>query len=109
VIPHMISFCQRVLVDVSGQNMRSRLSNASPERRRDDLVGRDLVVAKCEESAQYLSSVTTTFSQLQAIPAGEYVVVQSDATYADPGGDVARVASCDVHQFAGDLVVAITS
>ena len=75
----------------------------------DDIIGRDLVVAKCEESAQYLSSVTTTFAQLETIPAGDYVVVQSEATYTDGGGDESRVASCDVYQFAGDMLVAITS
>ena len=75
----------------------------------DVVVGREAVVAKCEESSRYLATVSTELAELRTIPAGEHVVVESVASYTEPGGEVSTVASCDVYRFAGDEIAAITS
>ncbi len=71
--------------------------------------GRDAVVDLCEQSARELADVTTTWESFRVIDAGATVVVESWATYASAGGEVSRVASCDVYDFVNRRVQRITS
>jgi hypothetical protein len=73
------------------------------------LVGRDAVVRRCEESAAYIAGVTTRFAKLEVLSGGGFVVVESEATFTDDGGDTSIVASCDVYRFSGGMLSAISS
>ncbi|HEV7656453.1 MAG TPA: nuclear transport factor 2 family protein [Mycobacteriales bacterium] len=72
------------------------------------LAGRDAVIAACRHSAEYLATATTTFSRFRAVVGADTVVVDSEATYAGADG-AARVASCDLYDFAAGRLAAITS
>jgi hypothetical protein len=72
------------------------------------VAGRDAVIETCRRSAEWLTGVTTTFTRFRLISGGDTVVVDSEAVYAGPGG-VSRVASCDIYDFAGSVLTAITS
>ena len=73
------------------------------------LHGRAEVIAAGAESAAYLAGVTTTFSRFRVVAGeGGTVVVDSEATYAGPDGST-TVASCDLYDFADDLLTAVTS
>ena len=74
----------------------------------DGAVGKERVIASCEEARSFLAGVQTTFDRVRVLPAGDAVVVETEATYVD-GEDVSRVASCDVYDFAGDRLSAISS
>lgn len=71
--------------------------------------GKDDVVALCEESANYLAGVRTTFHRFKLIEASDRVVIDSRAEYVDDDGGSSRVASCDIYDFAGGKLAAITS
>jgi hypothetical protein len=73
------------------------------------LDGRDAVVAACESSGAELAGVTTTFRALRSIASPGTVVVESLADYVDADGETSTVASCDIYDFDGDLLVRITS
>lgn len=75
----------------------------------DQLQGREQVVRHCEASAQYLANAVTTFHKFRVIAAGDFVVVDSIATYAEPEQQYSHVASCDIYQFDGELLLEITS
>ena len=69
--------------------------------------GTDDVVAVCEESAKYLARVRTTFHQFKVIEADSCVVIDSRAEYVDD--EASTVASCDIYDFTGGNLAAITS
>ena len=73
------------------------------------LVGRDAVIAKCDDLAQYLSTVSTTFSHVETTAGANHVVVESVATYTESNGEVSTVASCDIYRFADEQIMAIVS
>ena len=73
------------------------------------LEGRDAVIAKCDDLAQYLATVVTRFSHLETTAGADHVVVESVATYTESNGEVSTVASCDIYRFAGDQIMAIAS
>ena len=75
----------------------------------DPLIGKDAVIEECTESAEYLEDVTTEFREFRTIVAENAVVVDSLADYTEADGDVSTVRSCDIYDFAGGLVVRITS
>ena len=73
------------------------------------LMGREAVIRKCEESAKYLETVSTTFVKLRIIRADLYVVVDGVAEYQDNESQTSSVASCDIYQFSDEQLVEITS
>jgi ketosteroid isomerase-like protein len=73
-----------------------------------EIVGRDAVVGACDESAAYLSAVSTTFRAFEVLAGDGFVVTNSTAAYTGDG-EVSVVASCDIYRFAGDTLAAITS
>jgi hypothetical protein len=74
-----------------------------------EIVGRDAVIAACEDSAGYLRLTTTTFTAFQVMVGPDFAVVDSTAEYVDTDGDRSVVASCDIYRFSGEQLVAITS
>jgi hypothetical protein len=75
----------------------------------EELVGRDAVIDRCEQSAKYLATVSTTFTKLKVTCAELCVVVESVAQYKDDENRISTVASCDVYQFSDERLVEITS
>ena len=73
-----------------------------------DIVGREAVIAACDESASYLAGVRTTFTAFRVSVGVDFVLTDGRAEYAD-GDDVSRVASCDVYRFDGGELAEITS
>lgn len=71
--------------------------------------GKDDVVRVCEESAKYLAQVRTDFHQFKIIEADNCVVIDSRAEYVDDEDGSSMVASCDIYDFAGGSLAAITS
>ncbi len=70
--------------------------------------GRDAVIGACDESAAYLSTVSTTFRAFEVLAGDDFVVTNSTAEYA-VDGEASVVASCDIYRFAGGALTAITS
>jgi hypothetical protein len=79
-----------------------RLVGAGPIR------GKAAVIAACEESAVELAGVSTSFSRFRVIEAADCAIVESEAEY-QASAETSRVASCDIFDFVGDRVRAITS
>jgi len=79
-----------------------RLVGGSPVR------GKAAVMATCEESAAELAGVSTSFRRFRVMEAADCVIVESEADY-QASADTSRVASCDIFDFVGDRVSAITS
>ncbi|WP_181780182.1 nuclear transport factor 2 family protein [Pseudonocardia pini] len=71
-------------------------------------VGRDAVVAVCEQTLADLADTTTTFTSWHVIDAGDDVVVDVIARYDGPAGTF-TVASCDLYRFTDGTLSAITS
>ena len=75
----------------------------------EPILGKVNVINTCEQSAKYLTTVTTTFSKFKIIVAENCVVIDSVADYTDAESNVSTVASCDIYQFAEGKVSEITS
>jgi ketosteroid isomerase-like protein len=75
----------------------------------EDLIGREAVVARCEQSARFLETVTTTITKLKIIHADTTVVVEGAAQFLDQENKTSSVASCDVFKFSAGRLVEITS
>ena len=75
----------------------------------EELVGREAVIARCEESAKYLETVSTTMTKLNIHRAETFVVVEGAAQFLDQENQTSSVASCDVFQFSDGRLVEITS
>lgn len=73
------------------------------------MLGRAAVIAACEQSAAELADVTTTFDRFKVVADDDTVVVDSIGRYVEPAGGEAVVSSCDIYEFAGHALVAITT
>ncbi len=73
------------------------------------LHGRDAVIEACEQSGAHLSQVTTEFRSFRTVVGADTVVVDSLAEYVDAEQESTVVASCDLYDFAGVELTAITS
>jgi ActR/RegA family two-component response regulator len=61
--------------------------------------GKVNVVATCEESSKYLTTVRTRFITFKVIDAESSVVIDSRAEYVDAEGESSLIASCDMYEF----------
>ncbi|HEY8599015.1 MAG TPA: nuclear transport factor 2 family protein [Thermomicrobiales bacterium] len=75
----------------------------------EQLAGRGAVTRACEGSAEYLARVTTTFTKFRIVVGDRCVVIDSEATYAEPGENASAIASCDLYDFADGKLIGITS
>ena len=73
------------------------------------LRGRDAVVAACRQSLAGLAGVTATFESFKVVEGESCVVVDAVGRYVDPDGQTSLVSSCDLYDFTGATVTAITS
>jgi limonene-1,2-epoxide hydrolase len=71
--------------------------------------GKVNVVATCEESSKYLTTVRTRFITFTVIEAENSVVIDSRAEYVDAEGESSLIASCDIYEFDDGNLAAITS
>lgn len=71
--------------------------------------GQEAVIQTCEQSAEFLAKVTTTFAKFRIVVGADCVVIDSEATYAAAGEEASKVASCDLYDFADGKLVGITS
>ncbi len=72
------------------------------------LEGAEAVRQTCRETAASLGDITTTYDRCVVAAGSDVVAVDTFAHYSGPGGHTA-VASCDMYEFAGEEITAITS
>lgn len=72
------------------------------------LEGADAVRQTCRETAASLEDTTTTYDRCVVAAGSDAVAVDTFAHYNGPSGHTA-VASCDIYEFTGEQITAITS
>jgi ketosteroid isomerase-like protein len=72
------------------------------------LEGADAVRQTCRETQASLEGTTTTYDRCVVVASSDTVAVDTFAHYTRPDGETA-VASCDIYEFAGEQITAITS
>jgi len=72
------------------------------------LHGRDAVIAACRNTADETAETTVSWLRFVSAGTGEIVAVDAIARYASAEG-TSTVSSCDIYEFDGDVVRAITS
>ena len=76
---------------------------------REELMGREAVIDRCDQSAKFLETVSPTITKLKINRAETFVVVEGAAQFQDQENQTSSVASCDVFQFSDGQLVEITS
>ena len=71
--------------------------------------GKQDVINSCQQSANYLAGVRTTFHKFVLITNGSHVVIDCSAEYIDSEQKSTYVASCDIYEFRSGQLAAITS
>ncbi|RDH79923.1 nuclear transport factor 2 family protein [Mycolicibacterium moriokaense] len=72
------------------------------------LEGADAVRRTCRETAASLEDTTATYDRCVVAAGSDVVAVDTFVRYTGPGG-LTAVASCDIYEFAGEQIAAITS
>lgn len=72
------------------------------------LHGRQAVEDACRSTTADTENVTTTWRRFVSTGDGAVVAVDAVGQYAGPEGSTA-VSSCDIYEFDGELITAITS
>ncbi|MFD1506237.1 nuclear transport factor 2 family protein [Georgenia yuyongxinii] len=72
------------------------------------LEGRDAIIEACRGTAEANADVETTWLRFVSAGTGDVVAVDAIGRYAGPDG-VSTVSSCDIFEFDGAVVTAITS
>jgi hypothetical protein len=72
------------------------------------LEGADAVRQTCAETLESLQDTTTTYDRCVTAAQNGIVAVDTVARYAGPNG-LTAVASCDIYEFTGEVITAITS
>jgi ketosteroid isomerase-like protein len=72
------------------------------------LEGADAVRQTCRETTESLEGTTTTYKRCVIAAGSDAVAVDTFARYTRADGMTA-VASCDIYEFAGEQITAITS
>jgi hypothetical protein len=72
------------------------------------LEGADAVRQTCRETLESLADTTTTYDRCVVAAGSDAAAVDTFARYSGPKGTTA-VASCDIDEFTGDEISAITS
>ncbi|HYI38193.1 MAG TPA: nuclear transport factor 2 family protein [Thermoleophilaceae bacterium] len=75
----------------------------------EQLSGKPAVIEACRASADYLTTVTTTFLRSRTIDGGTHVVIDTLAEYFEPDGDSTTVGSCDIYAVGDGRISTITS
>jgi len=72
------------------------------------LEGADAVRQTCRETMEGLQDTTTTYERCVVAVDERVVAVDTLARYSGPNG-VTTVASCDIYEYTGEQIMAITS
>jgi ketosteroid isomerase-like protein len=72
------------------------------------LEGADAVRRTCGETLESLADTTTTYDRCVVAAGTDAVAVDTFARYHGPSG-ITAVASCDIYEFTGEEITAITS
>jgi ketosteroid isomerase-like protein len=72
------------------------------------LEGDDAVRRTCRETLESLADTTTTYDRCVVAAGADTVAVDTFARYSGPAG-LTAVASCDIYEFRGEQIAAITS
>ena len=72
------------------------------------LEGADAVRHTCAETQESLQGTSTTYDRCVVAAQDDVVAVDTFARYSGPNG-VTAVASCDIYEFTGEEITAITS
>lgn len=76
----------------------------------DTFMGKQAIIANCEQVGNYFKSVTTDFKTLNVIADGNKVVVNGTAEFLRDKKRVSFVSACDVYEFNGkNQIQSITS
>jgi hypothetical protein len=79
------------------------------------MVGGELISGKvklietCNQSANYLKTVKTTFSKFLVLENDNYVAIDTVSEYIDQDNNTSKVASCDIYLFEQGQLKEITS
>lgn len=73
------------------------------------IVGKEGVIATCEQTLKDLASVSTELRRIRVIDAGTCAVVESIGEYREPDNALSVVASCDIVDFTDGLITDISS
>lgn len=73
------------------------------------LTGRQAVVDACEATLAEFATGTAEFRRFLVIAEGDAVAVDAIGRYVDADGGVSVVSSCDLYEFSGGTLTAITS
>ena len=91
---------------------------------REELMGREAVIDRCDKAAKFLETVSTTITKLKIIRAENFVIVEGAAQFQIQENrtvayevfrawaaqfQTSSMASCDVFQFSDGRLVEITS
>jgi ketosteroid isomerase-like protein len=74
-----------------------------------DTVGKDAVVAVCENTLAELGDATIEVTRHISVSDPRTAVVDTVSHYTDHVGETSSVASCDIYEFRDDLISRITS
>jgi hypothetical protein len=69
---------------------------------RQELIGREAVIAHCIQGLKFLETVSTTYPKLKIYRADPFVIVEGAARFQDKDNQILTVASCDVFSFQMD-------
>jgi ketosteroid isomerase-like protein len=72
------------------------------------LEGADAVRQTCAETLESLKDTSTTYDRCVTAAQDDVVAVDTVARYSGPNGTTA-VANCDIYEFTGEEITAITS
>lgn len=72
-------------------------------------VGRDAVIAACEDAARELGQMTTSFLTFRSLADGDTVAVETVGRYQEPDQEASFVASVDLYDFTDGNVTRIVS
>ncbi len=74
------------------------------------LEGKETIINTCEQSAKYLTGVTTKFIKFKTVLSDKCVVIDSLAEYIDKENNKSTIiSSCDIYEFKDDKLSEITS
>lgn len=76
---------------------------------REEPIGREAVIDRCDKSAKFLETVAATITKLKIYRAEPCVIVEGAAQFQYKDNQTSSVASCDVFRFSDERLVEITS
>jgi hypothetical protein len=76
---------------------------------REELIGREAVIAHCNKGVKFLEIVSSTITKLKIYRAETCIIVEGAAQFQDRENQTSSVASCDVFQFSNGKLIEITS